>query len=587
MAKTQTAIGIDLGAHAIKAVVLRKRGGRVSLLRAGSIELDDLAFLEDSPRKDQRLAELLRTLRRKARIAGRHAVAGLAGRDYFAKYLHTPPAPPDKLRKLIEYEVAEDSSAAGAQQTSDFWLLDLPTKGEEFTILVALARDEALHRRLGLLRRAGFTCDGLTLNAIALFNTYAHALDEALFNDETTLLLDLGARHLEAIIQRNGKILFVRNLALGGLRFSEALQEEFHLPIKDAETLKLSQGVLLPRHFDVAAEVDADTPEARISAALLEPVTTLVDTLQATLTYCKAQTRLTDLKVDRVVLSGRAARLRGLREILSQRLRLPVDMLEPLSNLDLGPLPPRDRDEVMTHAASYSVAIGLALRPLDEGRVQPISLLPAEVRRHRAFLARDAYLYAGAAVFLLAFGAILYSSNYAAAKEQQRAAAMKRSVERADDVIGDFEGHQARNVILAEQAEALKRLFDTGRRCADAIAILKQRTPRQLRLDTVAAVSKTPLAGPRRKEAEEPKLTTHLLVEGTVAEKDGDQSITIAAAQNIVNKFLDSLLEEKLLYGSAKVTKHPDPREPADKRTFKMEVYFAAPFYGGGQEQAR
>jgi type IV pilus assembly protein PilM len=585
MATTRTAIGIDIGSHALKAVVLRKRGGTVSLVRAGSIELGEVAFLDDSPRKDQRIAELLRTLRHQARLPARAAATGLAGRDYFAKYLHVPPAPPDKLRKLIEYEVSEDPTSKEVRQTSDFWLLDLPTKGEEFTILIALARDEALFRRLGLLKRAGFGCDGLTLNAMGLFAAYTHALDEAVFNDQTTLLVDMGARHMEIVVQRNGKILFVRNLTLGGLRFSEALQDEFKLPIREAEALKLSQGAILPRHFDVAAEIDTEAPEARLSAALLEPVESLVDTLQATINYCKAQTRVTDLRIDRIVLSGLASRLRGLREILSQRLRVPVDMLEPLSRLDLSSLPARDREEVVTHASGYSVALGLALRQLDEGHAQPISLLPAEVKRRREFLARDAYLYAGAAVFLLAFGAILYSSNYAAAKEEQRAASMKRAVERAEDVAGDFEGHRTRNAILAEQAEALQRLFDTGRRSADALAILKKRVPPQLRIDALSTATKTPVAGPRReKKEEEVKITTTLLLEGTVAEKEGDKPITVAMAQNIVDNFLNSLQEEKSLYSSVKVTKHPDPRELADKRTFKMEVTFAAPFYGGGQE---
>jgi type IV pilus assembly protein PilM len=590
MAKTQTAIGIDFGAHALKAVVLRKRGSRISLARAGAVPLGDLAFLDDSPRKDQRLGELLRTLRHKAHIHGRTAASGLAGRDYFVKYLHVPPAPPDKLRKLIEYEVTEDPASQDVNQTNDFWLLDLPTKGEEFTVLVAMARDEALNRRLGLLKRAHFTTNGLTLNAIALFNAYEHALDEDIFNDETVLLVDIGAEHMEVAFQHNGKLLFVRNLTHGGRRFSEALQEEFKLPIAEAEELKLNQGAILPRHIDVAAEIDTESPEARISAALLDPAESIYDTLQATINYCKAQTRMTSLKVDRIVLSGRGARLRGLREFLAQRCHVPVDMLEPFTGIDTSELPARDRDEVIVNASSYTVAIGLALRELDPARTHPISLLPADVQRKKEFLARDAYLYAGAAVFLLAFGAMLYTSDYAAAKEQQRASLMQRAVERAGDTAGRFDGLKQRNDILSGQAEALKRLFDTGRRCVDSIAVLKRHLPPQLCVDSISTVTESPDLGPRRREAkpQDLKLTTHLLIEGTVAEKDGDTLISVAAAKNIVNKFMDSLLTENHLFRNAKVTKHPGPGEPQDRRTFKMEVFYAAPFYGAeGRERTR
>ena len=306
MPKTRTAIGIDLGAHTAKAVVLRKTGSRVALARAGAIELGELALLDDSERKDRRLAELLRFLLRQARVRGRKVACGLAGRDYFIKYLRVPPASPDKLRKIIEYEAADDPTAP-SEQTTDFMLLDLPGKAEEFSVLVAMAHNDALRRRLALLREAHLDTDGVTLNAMGLFYAYVHALDEDIYNDKTTLLVDVGARHMDVVVQRNAKLLFVRNLTLGGQRFSEAVQEEYELPIREAEELKLAQGAIVPEHFDVAAEIDVGTPEARLSAALLEPAEAVYNTLQATIKYCMTQTRMTDLRIDEVVLSGRGA----------------------------------------------------------------------------------------------------------------------------------------------------------------------------------------------------------------------------------------------------------------------------------------
>ena len=148
MPKTQTAIGIDIGTHSLKAVMLRRRGTHTALARAATIELGDLAFVEDSERKDRRLSELLRALLRRARIPRRKASAGLAGRDYFVKYLRVPTTTPDKLRKLIAYEASEDPAAGSKDQTHDFLLLDLPSRAEEFTVLVVMARDDTLRRHL-------------------------------------------------------------------------------------------------------------------------------------------------------------------------------------------------------------------------------------------------------------------------------------------------------------------------------------------------------------------------------------------------------------------------------------------------------
>jgi len=590
MPRTQTAIGIDIGAHALKAVVVRKSGPHVALVRAGSIEFGDLAFIEDSERKDRRVAELLRLLLRQCRMRRRRVAAGLAGHDYFLKYMHVPPAPPEKLRKLIEYEVSEGPTGEVREQTTDFWLLDLPTKAEEFTVLVAMARNETLRRRIALLKRAGVSTEGLTLDAVALFNAYVHTMGEAIYNDKTALLVDIGGSHMDVVVQRNAKLLFIRNLTLGGERFSEAVQEEFELPIKEAEELKLSQGAILPRHFDIAEEIDTSTPEARLSAALLEPAENIYGTLQATIRYCQAQTRMTDLRVDEVVLCGRGSRLRGLREFLAQRFRAPVQILDPFQNIDTSALPPGYREDVIDEAPSYTVAIGLALRQLEERRIRPITLLPDEVRRRQAFFARDAYLYAAAAVFGLAFGAMIYSSKVATSTASEQLRAESRLVESATTRVEDFQLHVKRNTILAGQAEALKRLLDTGRRCAEAIAVLKKEVPPQLRIDRISTVTERATPKKRRRPGapgQEPRLTTHLVIEGRVAEKFEGQEITLAAAQNIVDNFLASLQEQSDLYSSAKVTKYPTPKEPATHRTFRMVVYFAAPFYGGGPEVVR
>ncbi len=582
MPGTQTAVGIDVGSHALKAVVLRKRGNHVALTRAATLELGDLAFVEESERKDRRIAELLRLLVRRGRIRGGRAAAGLAGHDYFVKYLHVPPTTPDKLRKLIEYEATEDPTAATKEQTHDFLLLDLPSRAEEFTVLVVMARDVTLQRQLGLLRRAGMRPEGLTLDAIALFNAYVNARDEEIFNDRTTLLADIGAQHTDVVVQRNAKLLFVRNLTLGGHRFTEAVQDEFHLPMREAEELKIAQGVLLPGHFDVAAEIDTSTPEARLSAALLEPAENIYNTLQATIKYCQTQTRMPNLKIDEVVLTGRCAYQRGLRDFLAHRFRVPVEVLDPLNHLDVSALAPDARADVAANAASYSVAIGLALRELDERRVRPITLLPEAVRRRREFFQHAFFLYGAAAVFALAFAAMVYSSSLATAQAQRDVELTKKLADEAVNLEKQLKAHQGHNASLAGHTTGLKRVLDTGRRSCEAIAILRGTTPPELTLESVQAVTDRPAASAGKAP---PEPATHLVIEGRVAEQHGGQPIGEAEAKKIVDDYLASLLRHEHLFRRANrpeeekifgVVTYPT------KGTFTMRVFFATPFPGGG-----
>jgi len=584
MATGQTAVGIDIGAHALKAVAVRKRGTRYELLRAATVELGDLAFIDDSERKDRRLAELLKLGLRRGRIRGDLVGSGLAGRDYFVKYLHVPPTTPDKLRKVIELEVSEDPTAAAGDQSTDFWLLDLPTASEDFTALIAMARNETIHRRLNLLRQAGVRPEALTLNAVGLFYAYVNSLGDDIYDDKTTLLVDIGGRHLDVVIQRNAKLLFVRNLSLGGDRFTEAIQEEYHLPMRQAEELKIAQGALLPSQFDLAADLDTSTPEGRLSAALLEPAETIANTLQASIKYCQSQTRMPDLRIDRIVLTGRCARLSGLAEFLQTRMRVPVTLLDPFASLDTTSLPIAIRDEVLEEGDNYAVAVGLALRELDERPIRPISLLPEELRRKREFFARDFFVYASAVVYALAFAAMVYSSVLATKAATADLATKQSRIKAAETQHKQLDQRLAQNSILAGRNRAVKETLDTGRRTAEVLAILAETTPPQLRINAINLASERPRVFVRRGRASEgPKdPVTKLIIEGTVAAKYQGNEITVGAGKSIVDNFLALLLSHRYLYKEAKVTKYPDATEAPGKRTFKMELVFGAPYRGGG-----
>jgi len=583
MPRSQTAIGIDIGAHALKAVVVRKRGARLELLRAATVEVGELAFIDDSERKDRRLAELLKLLLRHGRIRGGDVACGLAGRDYFIKYLRVPPTTPDKLRKVIEIEVSEDPTTAGADQCTDFWLLDLPTLSEDFTALIAMARNETIHRRLRLLRQAGLRADGITLNAVGLFYAYVNSLGDDIYDDKTTLLVDIGGRHMDVVIQRNAKLLFIRNLSLGGDRFTEAIQEEYHLPMRQAEELKIAQGALLPSQFDLAADLDTSTPEGRLSAALLDSAETIANTLQASIKYCQSQTRLRDLTIDRLVLAGRCSRLRGLAQFLQTRMRMPVEILDPFKGLDTSTLPIAMRDEVLEEGDNYTVAIGLALRELDERPIRPITLLPEDIRRRREFFARDFLVYASAVVYALAFAGMVYSSIIATRAATADLTTKQARIESAETYHKQLDERLAQNAVLARQNKAMKETLDTSRRTAEVLAVLKETTPPQLRIDAININTQQPRVYVRRGRASgQPKdPVTKLLIEGTVAATHQGNEITVGAGKSIVDNFLALLLSHDYLYKEAKVTKYPDATEAPGKRTFKMELVLAAPYRGG------
>ena len=90
---SDTALGIDIGSHAVKAVLLRRRGNRIQIVRAGSAMLEELGHMEDSHRKISKEAMILRNLLRSMGVRSRLARIAVAGRKSIIRYTRVPPAP--------------------------------------------------------------------------------------------------------------------------------------------------------------------------------------------------------------------------------------------------------------------------------------------------------------------------------------------------------------------------------------------------------------------------------------------------------------------------------------------------------------
>jgi len=439
---SETALGIDIGSHAVKAVLLRRRGSHIQVLKAGSAPLEELGHMEDSRRKTTKIAMIVRNLLRTIGVRGHPARTAVSGRKSIIRYTRVPPAPAWRLKMLIDYEIEGDTEGKGKDLAYDFRLLDLPTSHIEFTVMMAMARTELVESQCDMLHEAGLAIANVTLSPFPLFNTYAHSRGQSIEDDKTYLLVDIGSENLNVAVQRNGKLFFARNISPGGRAFTEAVQDEFRLPFAEAEELKRTKGRLLmgssmPGSDDetqvspgsdapteisgletMPAMVDDLGPElsdaepdqaAQLAEAMFPVAGRLASAIQSSLMYCRAQTRMPDLEVDEVVLTGGGSKLPGIRQVLSNRLGIPVMAADALRNLDLGPLRRQAREILENDADTYSNAIGLALSGLKPDAVD-FCLLPSAIKNRRNFLERTIYLWLAGAAMLAMMCLVGFSS---------------------------------------------------------------------------------------------------------------------------------------------------------------------------------
>ncbi len=262
-------------------------------------------------------------------------------------------------------------------------------------MLVALARDVWLRPRLNAATGAGIKADGGCPNSVALFNAF---LAHGSYDDgETTYLVNIGRNNIDMAIQRDGELIFARNMAGGGQMFTEAIMGTFGLREPKSEKNKVTKGDLTPR----AQAHYPDATTEKIANAMQGPAGQLVSMIQSTVMICRAQTRISDLNVDRVLLTGGAARMKGLRDYFAANMNVPVELFDPVSELDLSALPAEDEQELGESPLDFSTAIGLA-ETLIQSNSFRLEVLTEKEKTKRRFGQRSVWaLAAGAAMLVL------------------------------------------------------------------------------------------------------------------------------------------------------------------------------------------
>jgi len=432
------AIGIDIGSHAVKIAVVQKKGGVSRAVRLFRATLGG----------DVDPVRIQGAVKRSA-VTGGPALIGITGRDLIIRYTHVPPVPDWRLKLLMQFEINEVSGQSGGEVAADYRRLNLPIEADDDTVLVALARNTWLQPRLEAARGAALKAGGGCPSSVALFNAF---LALGSWKDgESTFLVNIGRDNIDMAIQRDGELLFARNMSGGGQMFTEAIMSTFGLKEPKAEKNKVTKGDLTPK----GQARYADSTSEKLANAMQGPAGQLVSMIQSSVMICRAQTKITDLNIDRLVLAGGTARMKGIREYFQANMSVPVEVFDPTTEMDVSALDPADQEELGESAADFGVAVGLAETLLAPSAFR-LEVLTEKEKKKRHFLERTVWAL-GAAAAALALVVLLFNSRSDAIEQVKLAnAQLDSTVKEKEDVVRRQEKAVARELDARRKEVALR-----------------------------------------------------------------------------------------------------------------------------------
>ncbi len=366
-------IGLDIGTSSVRAAQLSATKGSVRLDALGQVALPEGAVRDGRVMDQPTVTQALRDLWKHSRLTGKRIALGVASSRVIVRQVDLPWLPPAELKQSLAFSVGDWLPMAVEDVYLDFCTLEEVTIDDARLVrglLVAAPRD-LISANLEAVLQAGLKPVAVDLAPFAVLRTVgtggsqAHVdpvYSSAGFAGETGVeaLVEIGAGVTTVIVHEHGIPRFVRIVPMGGQGVTDAVAERLGIDRANAETLKqeLSQlGMLREVRDGSGRPADPST----VSRAIDGSLSTFITEIRGSLDFYAASEG--SLPIDRVVLTGGGARLRGLPQRLAEVLPAPITPGAPFAGVRIGDTG-LSNDQLDFLAALSAVPIGLALGAL-------------------------------------------------------------------------------------------------------------------------------------------------------------------------------------------------------------------------------
>jgi type IV pilus assembly protein PilM len=339
-------LGLDIGSSALKFVELKDTGKGYELINFGSLGLPPETIVDGGVMDTTTVVQAIRELVANYKIRKRDIAISVSGHSVIVKKITLP--------RMTETELEENILVEGERYIPfdvndvnlDFQILSDPddAMSENMDVLLVAAKRDFIEDYVAIVREAGLNPLVIDIDSFALQNMFELNYPSEI--GELVALCDAGASVLNLNIIKDGRSLFTRDISVGGNLFTEEIQKEFNISVDEAEKLKLTggtdQGVTraLDRLFD------------RTSSNIAMEIAKSLDFFIAT---------FAGERISRLYLSGGCATVPRLKQIVEERVSVPVGIINPFANITVNPrvFEPEYMQEI---GPQMAVGVGLAIR---------------------------------------------------------------------------------------------------------------------------------------------------------------------------------------------------------------------------------
>ncbi|MCH7689999.1 MAG: type IV pilus assembly protein PilM [candidate division Zixibacteria bacterium] len=341
---SKSTVGLDIGANSVKLVKLDHTKDGYAVAAIGIREFPPEAIVADEIRDREAVIFNIQSLIDQTDPKIKDVVVSISGHGVITDRFTIDKKTGAEAEQAILFETEQRAPFDIDDVSLDYHIISTNDEENKMDVLLVAARREYLAMFLELIQDCGLNPVIVDDDSLAIYNSYINNYD--VDPTRTTALVNIGHDVTNITYIVDGQYQSTRDVSSGTRDVYDAIQKEFRL--NPELTNKAIKG-------EMQDSVDQDMLKATIIAATDE----LISGIELAFSYFKSQAKIDN--VEWLVLSGGGALIPYLPEFLQSKLGVPLEIANPLRNVDYDP-------ELFQYlqpekiAPLLSVPVGLAMR---------------------------------------------------------------------------------------------------------------------------------------------------------------------------------------------------------------------------------
>ncbi len=369
-------IGLDIGHNSVKMIQMTVSGGQIGVLAADKVRIDTNVNGDQQGRRAV-VVSAIKQMLAKGNFRGRNVVSCLPNDKLKITSVRIGETEFDQIEQVLRKEVVQRFGLDPDKDAVDYVVAGNVRQGDEIKneLILFAADDETIRGHISMLEDAGLRPVAIDTVPGALFRGFERWQRRQEDKERTVVFVDVGSQFTTVVFGRGGEISFVKQIQIGGERFSREVAEKLGITVVEAERLReklRAEKASTAAKPDSTEEADAGeepTLDASTRQVMVDAISSVAEELAREVSLCLRYFTVTfrGKRVERAVFSGGEAYENILLNVVRRQLTVEIEVAQPLKGFDIS----SERESINLDSdrrgllCEWAVAVGLGLKGLN------------------------------------------------------------------------------------------------------------------------------------------------------------------------------------------------------------------------------